>query len=122
MTTICNFCLKPTTKPCMTAAGTVGCRLKQKADKENAEELTHHLRMMNNSDKWVQWPVLPLKNWIYPRDHGGLPALGFLVTGKGPVVHRGGIFNIEPGQKWDDFSREMFESYGALFKAGWRVD
>jgi hypothetical protein len=92
-------------------------RTQTKLDPEMIER-ANQVAFMIKSDHWPRWPLLPMK-----RHHRGhLDAVGFLVTGKGPVIHRGSMYQVEPGVMWDSFSREMYESFDALYAAGWRID
>lgn len=121
---LCNFCNTQTAKPCMTEPGSVGCRLLQRyRDRQEVtaraddQERSMNLRWMNDPDKWPRWPLLPLKK---PDPRGQLAETGFLVCGKGPVVHLGSMYQVTP--EWNDFKREPFESFAALYAAGWRID
>lgn len=91
----------------------------ERVQKQKAEEQVREIAFMVKTKAWPLWPVLPMK-----RSEGGghFPTMGFLVAGKGPAIHRGAIHAVNPGDRWDSFSREMYESFEALYAAGWRVD
>lgn len=113
----CEHCERTTVKPCGDGAK-MTCKYFIAKQDALRHERDMNLRFMKSSDKWPRWPLLPIKQ----RGEPGFPNVGFLVCGAGPVVHRGAIFAVNPGDRWDSFSREMYESFEALYAAGWRVD
>lgn len=112
----CDTCNRNTPKPCN--GQDQGCKhLIAKRDSERAERESY-AKQMKDSDSWPRWPVLPVK-----RSGGhGMPDLGIMVAGKGPIVYHIGLYELQPGQLWDSISRECYESVEALVAAGWRVD
>lgn len=114
----CEFCkqLVRTETRCANQGQAVDCaRLRAKKDGELLVR-DIHIAMMKASDDWRRWPVQALKM------PGHISKPGFLVAGKGPIVYRGNIFSIMPGDQWESFSREEYASFEALYLAGWRID
>lgn len=75
-----------------------------------------HVDMMQNSDRWPHWPILPVKRTMQVSHQ-----LGVMVAGQGPVVYGLSMFDVTR-EKLDTCAREEFESFEALHAAGWVVD
>jgi hypothetical protein len=72
-----------------------------------------HLDMMNNPGRWPRWPFLPLVN----EDN----RLGILLdSGKEKIVLLSNLFLMP--QSYEDAELIKYQSYEAVYEAGWRVD
>lgn len=68
------------------------------------------LRYISNPDLWISM-FCPLKRWV-----GSEMQVCYMI-GEGPIVHHGNMWTADPNDRV-----EIFESYDAIIKAGWRVD
>ena len=78
------------------------------------------LEMMQQSEGWPVFPLLPLKR--YPNEHSG-PELGILWQGCGPTVHRCTMFNLpKTPEESAALPTIKYESFEALVLDGWVID
>jgi hypothetical protein len=71
------------------------------------------LNYINDSDRWVMWPLCPLKRW---HDGKGFE-FGYLVAGEGPVLRIGNAYAPSTSD-----AIVHYDDFGELLKEGWRVD
>lgn len=77
------------------------------------------IKFMQMPDEWPRWPLLPLKRGPFSYEQ----EFGFMVEGEGLVVFRGALYQLfDKKLSIEDFSREEFASFEAIYDAGWRVD
>ncbi len=78
------------------------------------------LQMMQNPDKWPQWPYLPVKRWVKDRQTPDLAIMS--VTGESaskPIVYFKNMFDSKALIRTKHLEYASFEE---LLNDGWVVD
>ena len=92
---------------------------KEREEKERAE----NLKLMKSPDKWLCWPILPVKRVIVKTE---MPAIGFMLATGEPVVYLKNMYDLKGGSSVKDIMEntpsKRYENFEEILNDGWLAD
>lgn len=86
------------------------------------KERKENLDIMKDPNKWVCWPILPMKKVVRKSE---LQDSGFMLATGEPIVYLKNMYDLKGGTVKDIMKNtpsKTYESFDAILDGGWVVD